>query len=38
MEQDKKIKNIIAETYAEDMAKILENDTAGLVKKIILHK
>ncbi len=35
MEQDKKIKNIIAETYAEDMAKILENDTAGLVKKII---
>jgi len=35
MEKDNKIKNIAVETYAEDMAKVLENDTEGLVKKII---
>ena len=35
MEKDNKIKNVIVETYAEDMAKVLENDTEGLVKKII---
>lgn len=35
MEKDNKIKNVMVETYAEDMAKVLENDTEGLVKKII---
>jgi len=35
MEKDKKIKSAIVETYAEDMAKVIENDTEGLVKKII---
>jgi len=28
-------KNAMVETYAEDMAKILESDTGGLIKKII---
>ena len=28
-------KHAVVETYAEDMAKVLENDTEGLVKKII---
>ena len=34
--EDKKIKNVIAETYAGDMAEIIENDKKGLVKKINL--
>ena len=35
MDQEKKIENKIVETYADDMAKVLESDTGGLVKKII---
>ncbi len=35
MDKEKNIKKIVAETYAEDMAKVLENDKEGLVKKII---
>ncbi len=35
MEQDSKIKSKIAKTYAEDMAKVIEDDKSGLVKKII---
>jgi hypothetical protein len=31
----KQIHNAIVETYADDMAKVIENDTQGLVKKII---
>ncbi len=33
--KDKELKNVTVETYAEDMATILGNDTEGLVKKII---
>ncbi|MEK7471177.1 MAG: hypothetical protein AAB623_00810 [Patescibacteria group bacterium] len=35
MEKDKKIEHKIVETYARDMAEVLENDKAGLIKKII---
>ncbi len=35
MEKDKKIEHKIVQTYAEDMAKVIENDTGGLIKKII---
>ena len=35
MEKDDKTHNKIVQTYAEDMAKVLENNTEGLVKKII---
>jgi hypothetical protein len=41
MEKDEKTKSVseagkaAVETYAEDMAKVLENDTEGLIKKII---
>ncbi len=36
MEEGKKLEhNAIVETYAEDMAEVLENNTEGLVKKII---
>ncbi len=35
MEQDSKIKSKIVRTYAEDMAKVIEDDKSGLVKKII---
>ncbi|MFH1200974.1 MAG: hypothetical protein V1484_01445 [bacterium] len=35
MEKNKEIKNVIAETYAGDMAEVIENDKGGLVKKII---
>ena len=35
MEKDEKTENKIVQTYAEDMAKVIENDTEGLVKKII---
>jgi len=35
MEKDKEIKNVVAETYAGDMAEVIGNDTEGLVKKII---
>src|ERR1035437_6836554 len=34
MEKDEKI-NSVVRTYTEDMAEVLENDTQGLVKKII---
>lgn len=33
--KDKELKNVTVETYAEDMATILGDDTEGLVKKII---
>lgn len=35
MEKDNKIKSKIIQTYAEDMAKVIEGDQSGLVKKII---
>jgi hypothetical protein len=35
MEPENKTNNKIVQTYAEDMAQVLENDTEGLVKKII---
>lgn len=35
MEQSKKTENKIVQTYAEDMAKVIESDKEGLVKKII---
>ena len=35
MEKDEKKENKIVQTYAEDVAKVIENDTGGLVKKII---
>lgn len=35
MDKDKITKNVLVETYAEDMAKVLENDKEGLIKKII---
>lgn len=35
MEKDNEIKNKIVQTYAEDMAKVLEDDKSGLIKKII---
>ena len=35
MEQEKEIKHKFVETYAEDMAKVIENDNSGLIKKII---
>ena len=35
MEKDKKLEHKIVETYAGDMAEVLENDREGLVKKII---
>lgn len=35
MENDRKIESRPVETYAEDMAQVLENDKEGLVKKII---
>lgn len=34
-EKEKDIKHVAVETYAEDMAKVIENDKSGLVKKII---
>lgn len=35
MNQDNEMKNRIVETYAEDMAKVIEDDKSGLIKKII---
>lgn len=35
MEQDKEIKHEVAQTYAEDMARVLEDDKVGLIKKMI---
>ena len=35
MEKENEIKNVAAQTYTGDMAEVLENDTEGLVKKII---
>ena len=35
MENDTEAKNKLVQTYAEDMAGVIENDTSGLVKKII---
>lgn len=35
METENKIKNKKIETYAEDMARVIESDTGGLIKKII---
>ena len=33
--EDNKTQNKVIETYAEDMAEVISNDTEGLVKKII---
>ena len=38
MERNKKIEYKIAQTYAEDIAKVIENDKGGLVKTIIHEK
>ena len=35
MEKNNETQNRIVKTYAEDMAEVIENDTQGLVKKII---
>lgn len=35
VEQDKKLSSAVVQTYAGDMAEVLENDKEGLVKKII---
>jgi hypothetical protein len=35
MENDNKIQNKVVETYAEDMARVIESDQGGLVKKLI---
>ena len=35
MEQNNKIKNKVVETYSEDIAKVLEDDKSGLIKKIL---
>ncbi|HEV7424349.1 MAG TPA: hypothetical protein VGO21_04130, partial [Candidatus Paceibacterota bacterium] len=35
MEKDKKIQHEVAHTFAEDMAKVIEDDSGGLVRKII---
>ena len=35
MEKNNETPNKIVETYAEDMAKIIENDQSGLIKKIV---
>ena len=35
MKQDNEIKNKITQTYAQDMAKVIEDDKGGLIKKII---
>lgn len=35
MEKDNKIKSVVVETYAEDMARVIEDDQSGLIKKII---
>lgn len=35
MEQNNKTPNAVVETFADDMAEVLENDKEGLVKKII---
>ena len=35
MKQDNETKDVIVETYAEDMAKVLENDKSGIIRKII---
>lgn len=32
---ENEIKNVVVETYAEDMARVIEDDKTGLVKKII---
>ncbi|TSC78012.1 MAG: hypothetical protein G01um101424_146 [Parcubacteria group bacterium Gr01-1014_24] len=35
MQQDNRTQNKIVQTYAEDMAKVIEDDKGGLIKKII---
>jgi hypothetical protein len=35
MEPEKKIQKMVVETYADDMAEVIENDKQGLIKKII---
>jgi hypothetical protein len=35
MSEEKKIQHEVAQTYAEDMAKVLESDKEGLIKKVI---
>ncbi len=35
MEPEKKVKNVVVETYAEDMARVIGDDKEGLVRKII---
>ena len=35
MQNNESIKPKIVETYAEDMAKVIEDDRGGLIKKII---
>ncbi|MFA6077103.1 MAG: hypothetical protein WC735_03450 [Candidatus Paceibacterota bacterium] len=38
MEKDNKIQNKIVQTYAGDMAKVIEDDKSGLIKKIIYEE
>ncbi|KKQ07703.1 MAG: hypothetical protein US18_C0010G0015 [Parcubacteria group bacterium GW2011_GWB1_36_5] len=38
MKQDNETKDVIVETYAEDMAKVLENDKSGIIRKIIYEE
>ena len=33
--ENEELKNKVVETYAEDMARVIESDQAGLIKKII---
>lgn len=35
MEPEKKAPNVVVETYSDDVARVIENDREGLVKKII---
>lgn len=35
MEPEKKVQKMVVETYADDMAEVIENDKGGLIKKII---
>jgi len=38
VKQDNETKDVIVETYAEDMAKVLENDKSGIIRKIIYEE
>jgi hypothetical protein len=35
MEKNEKVENTIVQTYADDVAKVIENDAGGMIKKII---